>query len=51
MHKLKLDLDSIFVETFETIDEGSAAAAAAQADESLWETTGNRPYYCAEACA
>ncbi|HEV2733945.1 MAG TPA: hypothetical protein VGV85_03865 [Longimicrobiaceae bacterium] len=50
MHKLKLDLDSLTVETFETVENGTQAAAA-QADESLWETTGGGPYYCAEACA
>ncbi len=47
MLKLKLDLDSLVVETFETSDDDSAAGTVHGYDS--WETTGG-PYYCPADC-
>jgi hypothetical protein len=48
MRKLKLDLDSIVVQSFETVDVDGARGTV-DAHESTATTGG--PYLCAENCA
>lgn len=48
MQKLKLDLESLAVETFETVGEGTSSGTAQQFDYTR-ETSGG-PYHCPYFC-
>jgi len=47
MRKLKLELDSLVVETFETGDDSTLRGTVEAYDS--WETTGG-PYFCPADC-